>query len=144
MEKNAVHIGWDTAWISERFYTQCPCWESNLGCPALSLTGAICRGRTLQQLCKLQGPVTGLEGPLGCETSRLIHFLDNTLIDGGEVVCLTHRPAALYHQEHSWYPFMLKGESTPGPQCGWWGLGQLQNPMMPWIGTEPETFQLVA
>jgi hypothetical protein len=29
-------------------------------------------------------PVTGLGGPYGCETSRLPHFLDNRLTDGGE------------------------------------------------------------
>jgi hypothetical protein len=39
----------------------------------------------------------------GRETSRLPHFLDNRLTDGGEVVSLTHRPAALYPQEDSWY-----------------------------------------
>jgi hypothetical protein len=33
-------------------------------------------------------PVTGREGPLGCETSRLPHFLDNMLTDGSEVVSL--------------------------------------------------------
>jgi hypothetical protein len=37
-------------------------------------------------------PVTGREGPEGCETSRLPHFLDNQLTDGGEVVSLTRRP----------------------------------------------------
>jgi hypothetical protein len=37
-------------------------------------------------------PVTGREGPWGCETSRLSHFLDNWLTDGGEVVSLTCRP----------------------------------------------------
>jgi hypothetical protein len=30
-------------------------------------------------------PVTGRGGPYGCETSRLPHFLDNRLTDGGEV-----------------------------------------------------------
>jgi hypothetical protein len=40
-------------------------------------------------------PVTGLGGPYGCETSRLPHFLDNQLSDGGEVVSLTVQPAAL-------------------------------------------------
>jgi hypothetical protein len=33
-------------------------------------------------------PVTGREGPWGCETSRLPHFLDNRFIDGGEVVTM--------------------------------------------------------
>jgi hypothetical protein len=31
-------------------------------------------------------PVTGGGGPQGCDTSRLPHFLDNQLTDGGEVV----------------------------------------------------------
>jgi hypothetical protein len=35
--------------------------------------------------------VTGHGGPLGCETSRLPHFLDNLLTDGGEVVRITRR-----------------------------------------------------
>jgi hypothetical protein len=30
-------------------------------------------------------PVAGREGPWGCETSRLPHFLDNQHTDGGEV-----------------------------------------------------------
>jgi hypothetical protein len=34
-------------------------------------------------------PVTGREGPQNCYTSRLPHFLDNRLTDGGEVVSLT-------------------------------------------------------
>jgi hypothetical protein len=36
-------------------------------------------------------PVTGREGRYGCETSRLPHFLDNWLTDGGEVVSLMRR-----------------------------------------------------
>jgi hypothetical protein len=36
-------------------------------------------------------PVTGREGPQGCETSRLPHFLQNRLTDSGEVVRLTRR-----------------------------------------------------
>jgi hypothetical protein len=38
-------------------------------------------------------PVTGREGPYGCETSRLSHFLDNLPTDSGEVVSLTRRPS---------------------------------------------------
>jgi hypothetical protein len=37
-------------------------------------------------------PVIGRGGPYGCETSRLPHFRDNRLTDGGEVVSLTRRP----------------------------------------------------
>jgi hypothetical protein len=59
--------------------------------------------------------VTGRGGPYGCETSRLLFFLDNRLTDGGEVVSLTRRPTALYPQEDSWYSFLLEAESTPGP-----------------------------
>jgi hypothetical protein len=38
-------------------------------------------------------PVTGRGGPQGCETSRLPHFLNNRLIDDGEVVSRTRRPS---------------------------------------------------
>jgi hypothetical protein len=37
-------------------------------------------------------PVTGRGGPWGRDTSRLSHFLDNRLTDGGEVFSLTRRP----------------------------------------------------
>jgi hypothetical protein len=36
--------------------------------------------------------VTGHVGPMGCETLRLPHFLDNQLTDGGEVVSLMYWP----------------------------------------------------
>jgi hypothetical protein len=36
--------------------------------------------------------LTGRGGPYVCEKSRLPHFLDNRLTDGGEVVSLTRRP----------------------------------------------------
>jgi hypothetical protein len=57
-------------------------------------------------------PVTGREGPYGCEN------LDNRLTDGGKVVSLMRR-SPFTPQEDSWYSFLLKTESTPGPQCGW-------------------------
>jgi hypothetical protein len=44
--------------------------------------------------------VTDLEGPYGCETSRLPHLLDNLLTDGGEVVSLTRRQS-FTHKENS-------------------------------------------
>jgi hypothetical protein len=59
--------------------------------------------------------VTGRGDPWGCETSRLPHFLENRITDGGEVVSLTPRQASLYPQEDSWYAFLLEAESTPGP-----------------------------
>jgi hypothetical protein len=37
-------------------------------------------------------PVHDCGGPLGCETSRLPHFLDNWLTNRGKVVGLTRRP----------------------------------------------------
>jgi hypothetical protein len=37
-------------------------------------------------------PVTGREGPYGCETSRLPYFIDIRRTDGGEVVSLKRRP----------------------------------------------------
>jgi hypothetical protein len=45
-------------------------------------------------------PATGRGGPQGCETSRLPHFLDNRLTDGGKVVCLTR-----------WSPFTPQEDS---------------------------------
>jgi hypothetical protein len=63
-------------------------------------------------------PVTGCGRPLGRETSRLPHFIDNRLTDGGEFVSLTRLPAAVYPQEDSWYSFLLEAESIPGPMCG--------------------------
>jgi hypothetical protein len=44
--------------------------------------------------------------------SRLSHFLDSQLTDGGEVVSLTRRPP-FTPQEDFWYSFLLEAESTP-------------------------------
>jgi hypothetical protein len=52
-------------------------------------------------------PMTGFEGPYGCETSRLPHFLGNRITDGCEVVSLTRRPH-FTPQEDSWYSFLLE------------------------------------
>jgi hypothetical protein len=37
-------------------------------------------------------PVTGREGPQCSETSKIPHFLDNRLTNGGKIVSLTRRP----------------------------------------------------
>jgi hypothetical protein len=36
-------------------------------------------------------PASGRGGPYGSETSRLPHFLDNRLTDGGEVISLMRK-----------------------------------------------------
>jgi hypothetical protein len=51
---------------------------------------------------------------MGYETSRLPHFLDIRLTDGGKVVSLTRRPPFTPHVD-SWYSFLLDTESTTGP-----------------------------
>jgi hypothetical protein len=51
-------------------------------------------------------PVTGREGPQGCEMSRLPYILDNRLTDGGEVVSLIRQPH-----------FTLR--KIPGTHFGW-------------------------
>jgi hypothetical protein len=52
-------------------------------------------------------PLPGRGGPSVCETSRLPHFLDSRLTDGGEVVKLTGR---FLHQADTWYSFLLEDE----------------------------------
>jgi hypothetical protein len=69
---------------------------------------AMCKGKKGKTI-----PVTGRGDQLICVTSRLQHFLDNRLTDGGEVVSLTRWLADLYSQEYSWYSFKLEAESTP-------------------------------
>jgi hypothetical protein len=58
--------------------------------------------------------VIGREGSYGSERSRLPHFLDNRLTDGGTVASLTRRPP-FTPREDSWYSLLLEAESTPGP-----------------------------
>jgi hypothetical protein len=86
-------------------------------------------------------PVTGREGPQGCETSRFPHFLYNQLTDGGGV-SLTRRPP-FTPQEDSCFLFLLEANSNPKAIVRLGGLGQLKNPMTS-SGFEPVTSQLVA
>jgi hypothetical protein len=55
-----------------------------------------------------------LQAVQACKTSRLPHFLDSRLTDGGEGVSL-YALAAVCPQEDTWYLFLLEAESTPGP-----------------------------
>jgi hypothetical protein len=66
------------------------------------------------------------EVPWGCEPSKLPHFIENRLRDGGKVICLTHRPP--FTPRNSSYSFLLEAESTWGLYCGW-KLDQVKNPM---------------
>jgi hypothetical protein len=58
--------------------------------------------------------VTGRGGSYVCETSRLPHFLENRLTDGGDVVSFTRLPP-FTPQEDFRYSFLLEAESIPGP-----------------------------
>jgi hypothetical protein len=57
--------------------------------------------------------------------SRLPHFLDNRLTDGGEVVSLMRR-TLFTPQKDSRYSFLLEAESTPRAIVRLEGLGQLK------------------
>jgi hypothetical protein len=68
-----------------------------------------------------RSPVTGLSYPCNTPWSPWCseawsspHFLDNLVTGGGEVVGLTHRPP-FTPQEDSWYSFLSKAGSSPGP-----------------------------
>jgi hypothetical protein len=66
----------------------------------------------IERSASLSVPVTGVGGPLGCETPKLSHFLENRLTDGGGLPALRagrHLPP----QEDSWYSFLFEAESTP-------------------------------
>jgi hypothetical protein len=81
-----------------------------LGHALFSTTKSKKQYSSVEHLVYLRGkaiPVTGREGPWGCERPRLPHFLDNRLTDGGKVV------SCPYPQEASWYSFLLEAESTP-------------------------------
>jgi hypothetical protein len=82
----------------------CKCKED---CCMFLLTKQLIKGNAV--------PVTGCEGPRGCQRSRLPHLLDNWLTDGGKVVSLTHQ-LPFTPREDSWYSFLLEQcFSTAGP-----------------------------
>jgi hypothetical protein len=89
-------------------------------------------------------PVIGRGGLYGCETSKLPHFLDNSLTDSGHVVSLTRRPAGLPLPTGR---FLVLISVTvwvePRAIMLMETLGQLKNPITS-SGIEPATFRLVA
>jgi hypothetical protein len=52
------------------------------------------------------GEVTGHGDLLDCETSRMSHFVENWLIDGGKVVSPTHQP---HFTPQKYYYFYVSG-----------------------------------
>jgi hypothetical protein len=69
-------------------------------------------------------PVTGRGGPGSCETTRLPHFLQNQLTDGGEVVSLKMK-LRLYKVLATRYPVL--GPSRPQGHSAAGSLGKLNN-----------------
>jgi hypothetical protein len=52
-------------------------------------------------------PITGFGGVQVCEMSRIPHFLDSEITDGGEVVSLTRQPC-FNPRKIFWYSFLLE------------------------------------
>jgi hypothetical protein len=77
----------------------------------------------------------------GCETSRLPHFLDSRLTDGGEVVSLTRRPP--FTPGRFLVLISVRGWVNPRATVRLEVLGQLKNPVTSSV-IEPATFRLVA
>ena len=65
------------------------------------------------QRLEVSGAVRPIYGSLGV---KRLSFADYVTMaqDGGKFVILTHRPP-LPPRKYSWYSFLLKAESTPGP-----------------------------
>jgi hypothetical protein len=85
-------------------------------------------------------PVTDRGGPYSCDTSRLSHFLDNRLTDGGDV-SLTRRPPFIPRK--FLVLISVRGSVDLRPIVRLEELGQMKNPMTSW-GIESMTFRFVA
>jgi hypothetical protein len=83
-------------------------------------------------------PVPGRGGSWGCETSRLPHFLDNRLTDGGEVVTASHAARPL---TPAGFLVLISVRDSVEPSHTVWleAIRQLKNPMTS-SGIEPATF----
>jgi hypothetical protein len=69
-------------------------------------------------------PVTGHGGPYGCETSRLPHFLDSRLTDGGKVVSFTNRGSPVHPRKIPGTHFCSRMTRPQGQSAA--GLGHLK------------------
>jgi hypothetical protein len=76
-------------------------------------------------------------------TSRLPHFIDNRLRDGGEVVSLTRQTPALYPPRRFLVLISVRGLANTRAVVRLEGLGQLKNPVTS-SEIESATFWLVA
>jgi hypothetical protein len=86
-------------------------------------------------------PVTGRGGPLGCETSRLPHFLYNRFTHGGELSAL--RAGSPLLPGIFLVLISVRGLVDPRDIVRLEGLRQLKNPLTS-LGIEAATFRLVA
>jgi hypothetical protein len=76
------------------------------------------------------------------DTSRILHFPDIRLTDGGEFISLTHR-LRFTPQEDSWYSFLLKS-AHPGTSVGKEGLRTLKKKIIFLIGNLTHDLQACA
>jgi hypothetical protein len=60
-------------------------------------------------------PLQALTGPQGSRRLRLPDF--KTVDTWTWQCCQPYAPAAFTPRKYSWYSFLLKDESTPGPYC---------------------------
>jgi hypothetical protein len=86
-------------------------------------------------------PVMGHEHPLGCETSRLPHFLENRLWDDGDVFSLTRRQPL--RPGRFLVLISVRGWVNPRAIMRLEVLSKLKN-LMTWSGTKPAPFRLLA
>jgi hypothetical protein len=77
-------------------------------------------------------PVTGHGGPWGCEMSRLPHFLDTWLTDGGEVVSLM--------RQLPFTPRKILGTHLCIQMNVKAAVNELAGVSEPWLGTDPGSF----